>query len=57
MRLKPLELWVELGPGPLRSQVLAALAPHGEPLRWALTAVESRGDGGRRVRLEAVVLR
>ena len=40
MRLEPLELWLERGPGPLRPQILAALRQHGEPLRWAITAVE-----------------
>ncbi|MCP9916859.1 hypothetical protein [Cyanobium sp. ATX 6F1] len=57
MTLESLELWFELAPGLLRPQVLAALAPHGEPLRWALTAVEVEVDGARRARLEAVVLR
>ncbi|MEI6502258.1 MAG: hypothetical protein WCP21_14675 [Armatimonadota bacterium] len=66
MRLEPLHLWFELGPGPLRSQVLAALARHGDPLRWAITAVETLeatgaaatdGPKGRRVRVEAVLLR
>ena len=41
MRLEPLELWLEPVPGPLRPQILAALRPYGEPLRWAITAVES----------------
>lgn len=40
MRLEPLELWLEPVPGPLRPQILAALRQHGEPLRWAITAVE-----------------
>lgn len=57
MTLESLELWFALGPGPLRPQVLAALVPHGEPLRWALTAVEVEAHGARRARLEAVVLR
>lgn len=64
MRLESLHLWCELGPGPLRPQVLAALAAHGDALRWAITAVEaSAGHGadgarpGRRVRVEAVLLR
>ncbi|MCP9771316.1 hypothetical protein KBY66_01525 [Synechococcus sp. Tobar12-5m-g] len=65
MRLEALEFWLEAGPGPLLPEVLAALAAHGEPLRWAITAAESIGDGaaesgggaGRsRLRLEAVVL-
>jgi len=46
VRLEPLELWLEPGPGPLRPQILAALRQHGEPLRWAITAVvgEKVGD-------------
>jgi hypothetical protein len=40
VRLEPLELWLEPVPGPLRPQILAALRPYGEPLRWAITAVE-----------------
>ena len=40
MRLEPLALWLEPVPGPLRPQILAALRQHGEPLRWAITAVE-----------------
>ncbi|MEO1001823.1 MAG: hypothetical protein AAFX65_01780 [Cyanobacteria bacterium J06638_7] len=47
--------WVALclrrRPGPLRPQISAALGAHGEPLRWAVTAV--RGD---HLCLEAVVL-
>ena len=39
VRLEPLELWLERGPGPLRPQILAALRQHGEPLRWAITAI------------------
>ena len=73
MRLEPLELWLEPGPGPLRPQILAALRPYGEALRWAITAVEpnssanpaiagpdqadQRGDGPGRLRLEALMLR
>jgi len=64
---------MERGPGPLRPQILAALRPHGEPLRWAITAVEPSvfataaidgpalgdqgGDRPGRLRLEAVMLR
>jgi len=33
-----------------------ALAAHGEPLRWAVTAAEGRGAGHQWLRLEAVVL-
>ena len=71
MRLQSLEFWMEAGAGPLRPEVLAALAAHGDPLRWAITAaepilegpgVEGAAGGGtgmpvrRRLRLEAVVL-
>ena len=66
MRLEALEFWMEAGPGPLLPEVLVALAAHGEPLRWAITAAEPILDGPawpgggapgrRRLRLEAVVL-
>ncbi|MCX5944531.1 MAG: hypothetical protein NTZ53_04330 [Cyanobacteria bacterium] len=36
----------------MRPQILAALRQHGDPLRWAITAVELS-----RLRLEAVMLR
>ena len=38
MRLVPLLLQLERRPGPLRPQILEALAAHGRPLRWAITA-------------------
>jgi hypothetical protein len=50
--LKPLLITLERGPGPLRPQVLAALAAHGRPLRWAITAVEPE----RGLRIEAIRL-
>lgn len=65
VRLEAVEFWLEAGPEPLLPQLLAALAAHGEPLRWAITAAEpivdgaapsSGGAGRRRLRLEAVVL-
>lgn len=56
MLLKPLLITLERGPGPLRPQVLAALAAHGRPLRWAITAVEPRAAGGALLQIEAVVL-
>ena len=46
VRLEPLELWIERQPGPLRPQVLAALRQHGEPLRWAITAVAAQPVAG-----------
>ena len=64
---------MERGPGPLRPQILAALRQHGDPLRWAITAVEpscvatvasdgpalgeQSGDRPGRLRLEAVMVR
>jgi len=54
--LKPLLLTLERAPGPLRPQVLAALEAHGRPLRWAITAVDSRPVGGALLQIEAVVL-
>jgi hypothetical protein len=60
MRLRRLDLCLDVGAGPLRPQVLAALEAQGEPLRWAITAVEATGalppGVQRRLRLEAVVL-
>ncbi|MBM5796641.1 MAG: hypothetical protein FJ050_05050 [Cyanobacteria bacterium M_surface_7_m2_040] len=53
--LLPLELQLERGPGPLLPQIEAALAPHGRPLRWAITAVEA-GSEPVLLTLEAVVL-
>jgi hypothetical protein len=52
-RLAPLELWLRPEPAPLLPQLRAALAAAGgEPLRWAITAV----DPERGLRLEGVVL-
>jgi hypothetical protein len=53
VRLEPLELWVQPMAGPLLPQLRAALAAAGgEPLRWAITAVEP----GRGLRIEAIRL-
>ncbi|MGB5136730.1 MAG: hypothetical protein WBN89_16350 [Prochlorococcaceae cyanobacterium] len=49
--LRPVVLRFQRAPGALRPQIQDALAPHGEPLRWAITGV--RGD---ELCLEAVVL-
>ncbi|TVS02152.1 MAG: hypothetical protein EA413_13100 [Cyanobium sp. PLM2.Bin73] len=49
--MRPLTLRVRRQPGPLLAQIRVALAPHGEPLRWAITAVQ-----GEELCLEAVVL-
>ena len=45
-------LQLERQPGPLRAQIEAALAGHGQPLRWAITAVPQPGQ----LQIEAVVL-
>lgn len=53
MRLEPIELWLQPVEGPLLPQLRTALAgAGGEPLRWAITAVES----GRGLRIEAICL-
>jgi hypothetical protein len=64
VRLVPLLLQLERRPGPLRPQILAALAAHGRPLRWAITAAtaditsEAPPDSVAvtRLQIEAVVL-
>lgn len=50
--LRPVLLQLERQPGPLRAQIEAALAGHGQPLRWAITAVPQPGQ----LQIEAVVL-
>ena len=55
LRLQPVELWLPQQPGPLLAQIRAALAEHGEPLRWAITGVQRDGAGAR-LRLEAMVI-
>jgi hypothetical protein len=55
--LHPLLLQLEPEPGPLTPQIQRALRAHGQPLRWAITAVESRADGPARLQIEAVILR
>ena len=40
----------------LRPWLREQLAVHGEPLRWAITAVESTGDHSRKLKIEAVVI-
>lgn len=44
LRLRPVTLRLLRGPGPLRAQIEAALAAEGQPLRWAITAVELSAD-------------
>jgi len=56
VRLVPLLLQLERRPGALRPQILEALAAHGRPLRWAITAVDSGSDGATQLQIEAVVL-
>lgn len=55
-RLEPVALTVPRAPGPLLPQIRAALAAEGEPLRWAITAVEP-GANGPQLRIEAMVIR
>jgi len=55
VRLEPLELRLLRQDGPLLDQVRQALAAHGGPLRWAITAVESSPAGPVLV-IEAVVV-
>jgi len=43
VKLVPLQLRLERRPGPLLPQITAALATHGQPLRWAITAVDPHG--------------
>ena len=59
-RLQPVTLRLQRAPGPLTPQIERALAIHGDPLRWAITAVEP-GEGqllltGSVLLIEAVVL-
>lgn len=55
VRLQPVTLQLSRAPGPLLAQVEAALAGHGQPLRWAITAVEP-GEWAPVLTVEAVVL-
>ncbi|MFZ4565954.1 MAG: hypothetical protein ACOYMY_05770 [Prochlorococcaceae cyanobacterium] len=50
--LLPMDQWRQDPAGACRQ----ALAAHGEPLRWAVTAAEGRPDGQQWLRLEAVLL-
>lgn len=40
----------------LRHWLRQELAHHGEPLRWAITSVQTLPDGRRQLQLEAVIL-
>ena len=59
MRLQPFELELVIEPQRWKQGRVAAcrqaLAAHGEPLRWAITAAEPRPEG-QWLRLEAVLL-
>ena len=56
LELQPLLLQLERGPGALTPQILGAIAAHGRPLRWAITAAEPLPHGGARLQIEAVIL-
>jgi hypothetical protein len=55
VHLQPVTLQLRRTSGPLLAQIEAALAVHGQPLRWAITAVEP-GECAPMLTLEAVVL-
>ena len=44
LSLRPVTLRLPRGPGSLRAQIETALAAEGQPLRWAITAVEPAPD-------------
>ena len=56
LELQPLLLQLERGPGALTPQILAAIAAHGRPLRWAITAVGPGHNGVTHLQIEAVLL-
>ena len=53
MKLKNLELWLQQPQGDLLAAIRPALVAHGVPLRWAITAVDTRQQ---RLLVEAVVI-
>ena len=53
--LRPVLLQLERAPGPLRPQIEAALRVQGEPLRWAITAVQRNPDRPSLLQIEAIV--
>ena len=55
-QLRPVLLQLERQSGSLRSQIEAAVAAHGAPLRWAITAVQQRADQPALLQIEAVVV-
>ena len=54
--LRPVLLQLERRPGSLRAQVESALLHHGQPLRWAITAVDQSAGGRSLLQIEAVVI-
>ena len=54
--LRPVLLQVERRPGSVRAQVESALLRHGQPLRWAITAVDQSAEGRSLLQIEAVVI-
>ncbi len=44
LSLRPVTLRLPRGSGSLRAQIEIALAAEGQPLRWAITAVEPAAD-------------
>ena len=54
--LRPVLLQVERRPGSVRAQVESALLRHGQPLRWAITAVDQTAEGRSLLQIEAVVI-
>ncbi|MEB3307460.1 MAG: hypothetical protein VKK98_04825 [Cyanobacteriota bacterium] len=56
LTIAAVELSVSCCPGALRPQIRSALAQEGEPLRWAITAVQAEPTG-RVLQIEATVIR
>ena len=56
LTLQSLQLELAPRPGALRPQIVAALAAHGRPLRWAVTAVTTTAAGETVLQIEAVVI-
>jgi hypothetical protein len=59
LSLRPVTLRLPRGSGALRAQIETALAAEGQPLRWAITAVEPAADpeagpGGELLSLDVV---
>ena len=54
--LRPVLMQLERVPGSLRAQVESALLRYGQPLRWAITAVDQSVEGRSLLQIEAVVI-